>query len=62
MTTYWKWRVLGDHPEAWRVPPWPMSEDQAAQWSERWGCVVEKIEGSEYRSEGPAMGGSHRDA
>lgn len=57
MTTYWKWRVKGAHPEAHRIPPWPMSDEEAAQWAARWGCEVEKIEGSEQRGELPRTPG-----
>jgi hypothetical protein len=46
MTVYWKWRVVGDHPEAHRIPPWHLTEERAAQWSQRWNCPVESIEGS----------------
>jgi hypothetical protein len=59
-TVYWKWKVVGNHPAWDRVPPYPMTEAQAEQWASRWGCVVERIAGTEYHSDGAAMGGSHR--
>ena len=48
---YWKWRVTREHPEAHRIPPWPMTEEEAAAWAKVWGCEVEKIEGTEHRAE-----------
>ncbi len=56
-TRYWRWRLIGDHPAAHRIPPWPMTEASAAEWSARWGCNVEKIEGSEFVTKGPAHAG-----
>jgi len=34
-----------------------MSEEQAAKWAARWGCEVEKIEGTEQRGELPQTPG-----
>ena len=60
-TIYWRWRAKPpDHPEAHRIPPWPMTEGQATAWAGQWGCEVERIEGSEWRSAGSVAGGSHR--
>ena len=53
-TPSWKWRVKGDHPEAHRIPLWPMTEEEAAEWAGHLGCEVEKIEETDYESDGPS--------
>jgi hypothetical protein len=47
-TNLFAWQVKGDRPDmARRMPPWKMTEEQAAQFAADWRCELEKVDGSE---------------
>lgn len=48
----YSWRVTNQHANseaARRIPPWKMTDEDAAKWAVRWGVEVENIEGSDER-------------
>jgi hypothetical protein len=52
----WSWRVTDRYATteaARRIPPWKMSDEEAATWAARWGVDVARIEGSDERFAGP---------
>ena len=45
----YSWRVTAQYATseaARRIPPWKMTDEEAAKWAVRWGVDVARIEGS----------------
>lgn len=44
---YWIWQVIeGDPEKAARVPPWPMTAEQAAEMERIWEVKLQRVPGS----------------